>query len=268
MRKLIAAAAAAIALSFLPAAQGQVFSLGVATPGLSIGINMPVYPSLVRVPGYPVYWDPRAPYNYFFYDGLYWVFIDDNWYASDWYDGPWRIVAPDYVPVYILRVPVRYYRHPPPYFRRWAPAAAPHWGEHWGPDWQRQHRDWNRWDRHAAPAPAPLPRYQQQYRGDRYPQAIDQQQAIRERRYRYQPREPVARQHFQQPPPQVHERPQPRPSAQPQRRVQAQPYMQAQPYAQPQPQPRMQPHVQRAPQPQERPHRERSNGRDERDERR
>ena len=40
----------------------------------SIGINVPVYPRLVRVPGYPVYYDPRAQSNYFFYDGLYWVY--------------------------------------------------------------------------------------------------------------------------------------------------------------------------------------------------
>jgi hypothetical protein len=255
MRKLIIAAA--IAFSFLPAAQSQTFSLGVSTPGLSIGINMPSYPALVAIPGYPVYWDPRAPYNYFFYDGLYWVFIDDNWYASDWYNGPWRVVAPEYVPVYILRVPVRYYHRPPPYFRRWAPTSAPHWGEHWGPDWERQHRDWNRWDRHAAPPPAPLPRYQREYRGERYPHAPEQQQQIREQQYRYQPREPVAREHFREAPPQM----------QPQPRVQQQ-APRPQPYVQQQAQP--QPHMQRAPQQQGEPRgrgpedgdRHRGNGRD------
>ncbi|HTH79085.1 MAG TPA: hypothetical protein VL593_08915 [Ramlibacter sp.] len=205
MRKLILAAA--IAFSFLPAAQSQ-------TVSLNIGINMPSYPALAPIPGYPVYWDPRAPYNYFFYDGLYWVFIDDNWYASDWYNGPWRFVAPEYVPVYVLRVPVRYYHRPPAYFRRWAPGGAPHWGEHWGPDWERQHHDWNRWDRHATPAPAPLPHYQREYRGERYPHAPEQQQQIREQQYRYQPREPAVRQHFQEAP-QMQPVPQPRMQPQP-----------------------------------------------------
>jgi hypothetical protein len=231
MRKLIIAAA--IAFSFVPAAQSQVFSLGVSTPGVSIGINMPSYPSLVPIPGYPVYWDPRAPYNYFFYDGLYWIFIDDNWYASDWYDGPWRIVAPEYVPVYILRVPVRYYHRPPPYFRGWAAGAPPRWGEHWGPEWNRQHRDWNHWDHRAAPAPAPLPQYQRQYRGERYPRAAEQQQQIREQQYRYQPHEPVARQHFQEPAPQMQPRvQQQRPQQQPQQpppQMQRAPQQQAEP---------------------------------------
>ena len=43
-------------------------------PSINIGINVPVYPELVLVPGYPVYYDPRADWNYFFYDGLYWVY--------------------------------------------------------------------------------------------------------------------------------------------------------------------------------------------------
>jgi hypothetical protein len=30
-------------------------SIGVGLPGVSIGINLPVYPQLVRVPGYRVY---------------------------------------------------------------------------------------------------------------------------------------------------------------------------------------------------------------------
>lgn len=216
MRRLLVAAA--LALSLVPAARAQV--------SVSIGINVPAYPQLVPIPGYPVYWDPRAPANYFFYDGLFWVFVGDNWYASEWYDGPWRLVLPEYVPVYVLRVPVRYYRHPPPYFRRWPGNAPPHWGEHWGPQWERQRGGWNRWDRHAVPAPAPLPQYQRQYRGDRYPRAIEQQQSIRQNHYGYQPREPVVRQQFREAAPP------------PQRAPQVQ-----------QPQVQQPPHVQRAPQP-------------------
>jgi len=58
------------------------------SPGISIGVNVPVYPNLVRVPGYPVYYAPNLNANYFFYDGLYWVFINGDWYASPWYNGP------------------------------------------------------------------------------------------------------------------------------------------------------------------------------------
>jgi len=60
---------------------GQV-SVGIALPGVSIGINVPVYPELVRVPGYPVYYAPQLGANFFFYDGMYWVYQGDDWYAS------------------------------------------------------------------------------------------------------------------------------------------------------------------------------------------
>lgn len=66
---------------------------------------------LVQVPNYPVYYAPRQRTNYFFYDGMYWVYHDD-----DWYNGPWWRTAPEYVPEYVLRVPVRDYRRPPAYF--------------------------------------------------------------------------------------------------------------------------------------------------------
>src|SRR5258706_15841132 len=93
--------------------------------GVSIGINLPVYPEFVQVPGYPVYYAPRVNSNYFFYDGLYWVYLGDNWYASEWYNGPWALVAPEVVPLYILRIPVRYYRRPPAFFRGWRADAPP-----------------------------------------------------------------------------------------------------------------------------------------------
>jgi hypothetical protein len=194
---------AALALSILlgaaNSATAQVsIGIGISVPGVSIGINMPAYPEFVRVPNYPVYYAPRLQTNFFFYDGMYWVYQQDNWYASSWYDGPWYAVAPQAVPLFVLRIPVRYYRSPPTYFRGWRPDAPPRWGEHWGNDWSRQRSGWDRWDRRAAPAPAPLPSYQRQYSGDRYPRVEQQQQALQSRNYRYQPREAVVRQHVQQ----------------------------------------------------------------------
>jgi hypothetical protein len=172
-------------------------SIGIGLPGVSIGINLPVYPELVPVPGYPVYYAPRLNSNFFFYDGMYWVYQGDNWYASSWYNGPWGLVGPQYVPLYILRVPVRYYRSPPPYFRGWQSDAPPRWGQHWGREWEQQRHGWDRWDRKSAPAPAPLPVYQRQYSGDRYPR-VEQQQELRSKNYRYQPHDPVVRQHYQE----------------------------------------------------------------------
>ena len=173
-------------------------SIGIGTPHLSIGINLPLYPELVPVPGYPVYYAPLLNANYFFYDGMYWVYQDDNWYASSWYNGPWGFVEPYYVPLFILRVPVRYYRQPPVYFRGWRANAPPRWGHHWGPDWEQQRRGWDRWQRSSAPKRAPLPAYQRQYSGERYPHQVEEQHTLRSQQYRYQPRDKAVREHFQQ----------------------------------------------------------------------
>ena len=183
-----------IALSMLPflvtPARAQI-SVGIGMPGIDIGINVPVYPNLVPVPGYPVYYDPRADSNYFFYDGMYWVYREDNWYASDWYNGPWRSVGPEDVPLFVLRVPVWYYRQPPAYFHGWVGDAAPRWGEHWGRGWEARRAGWDHWDRRSAPRAAPLPAYQARYSGDRYPREMDQQRSIRTENYHYQPRAAV-----------------------------------------------------------------------------
>lgn len=173
----------------------------VSLPGVSIGINLPIYPELVLLPGSPVYYAPRTNANYFFYDGLYWVYNDDNWYSSDWYNGPWQTVGPQSVPLFVLRIPVRYFRRPPAYFRGWRADAPPRWGERWGADWEGQHRGWNRWNRHDVPRAAPPPTYQKKYSGSHYPGAPEKQQAIRSQHYRYQPREAVARERFSQPAP-------------------------------------------------------------------
>ena len=172
-------------------------SVGIGLPSVSIGINLPLFPELVRVPGHPVYYAPRMNSNYFFYDGMYWVYQGDNWYASSWYNGPWGVVGPEVVPLFVLRIPVRYYRVPPAYFQGWRRDAPPRWNEHWGRGWEQQRSGWDKWDRKSAPAPAPLPVYQRQYSGDRYPR-VEQQPALHSQNYRYQPRDAVVRQHYQE----------------------------------------------------------------------
>jgi hypothetical protein len=186
-----------LALAGIAPAAAQV-SFGFSSGPVSIGINVPVYPSLVPVPGYPVYYAPGLPTNYFFYDGLYWVFDNGNWYQSSWYNGPWYPVAPDAVPLYVLRVPVRYYRHPPGFFHGWRADAPPRWDEHWGRGWAEHHRDWNHWDRGHAPARAPLPSYQRRYAGANYPHNEQQAREQHAREYRYQPRDHVVQQHYEQ----------------------------------------------------------------------
>lgn len=172
-------------------------SINFEMPSVSIGINVGDYPEMVQVPDYPVYYAPRLGFNFFFYDGLYWAFQRDEWYASSWYNGPWGMVDRYAVPYYILRVPVRYYRDPPQYFRGWSHDAPPRWGQHWGNQWQERRRGWDQWDHKSAPRPAPLPVYQRQYSGDRYPHA-EQQHELHNKNYRYQPREAVVRESYKQ----------------------------------------------------------------------
>jgi hypothetical protein len=176
----------ALALSGMGYSAGAQINIGL--PSVSIGVNLGGYPDMTEVPGYPVYYAPRLGYNLFFYDGLYWVYSRDGWYSSSWYDGPWDAVEPAYVPLFVLRVPVRYYRDPPAYFGGWSRDNSPRWGEHWGHDWERQHSGWDQWDRHNAPRAAPLPTYQRQYSGNRYPDP-QQQRTLREQNYHYQSRD-------------------------------------------------------------------------------
>lgn len=172
-------------------------SIGISTPNVSIGINLPLYPELVPVPGYPVYYAPQVAANYFFYDGMYWVFWNDNWYASYWYNGPWSYVEPVFVPVFILRIPVRYYVRPPVYFHGWRHDAPPRWGHHWGPNWEKRRHGWDRWNRAYVPPRAPLPTYQRQYSGDRYPR-LEQQRSLQRQHYRYEPRNEKVRRVYRQ----------------------------------------------------------------------
>lgn len=167
-------------------------NIQIGLPGIAIGVNQPVYPQLVLVPGSPVYYVPGGGSNYFFYEGMYWAYEGDGWYASSWFNGPWAQVTPQAVPLFILRVPVRYYGRPPAYFRGWRADRPPRWGEHWGSDWERKHQGWDRWSRISVPRPAPLPAYQKQYSGNRYPQA-EMQHALQVRNYGYQIRDAAAR---------------------------------------------------------------------------
>jgi hypothetical protein len=194
MRKLLLAicfVCIGSAVALAPAAAQPQFNVGFNGGGVNIGINVGAYPRLVPIPGYPVYYAPQVNANYFFYDGRFWTYVDDNWYTSAWYDGPWQFVPPEAVPLYVLRIPVRYYRRPPPYFHAWAASAPPRWGEHWGRSWEQRRRGWDRWDHRAVPRLAPLPTYQRHYAGNRYPRA-DQQQALHAHNYGYQRREGAA----------------------------------------------------------------------------
>src|ERR1019366_8785318 len=102
--KLVLLSTLSILTCAMAPASAQQVSIGFWSPNVSIGINLPMYPDMVPVPGYPVYYAPGLNSNYFFYDGMYWVYQGDNWYASSWYNGPWGLVAPEVVPLFVLRI--------------------------------------------------------------------------------------------------------------------------------------------------------------------
>jgi hypothetical protein len=159
-----------------------------------IGVDIAAFPRMIAVPGYPVYYAPDVRANYFFYDGLFWVFnVDDGyWYSSSWYNGPWVVVEPDYVPQPILVVPYRYYHVRPAYWGGWAYDRPPRWDVYWGPRWVEHHHDWNHWDRNRRWTAAPLPVFQRDFPRNRYP-APAQQVTIYKERYNYKPRDVVVR---------------------------------------------------------------------------
>ncbi len=167
--------------------------ISIGLPAVHIDLGVRSYPTLEVVSGYPVYYAPNLRSNFFFYDGMYWVYDEDDWYTSSWYDGPWDHVDRYDVPVFVLRIPVRYYRNPPRHFHGWRADAPPRWSEHWGRDWQKRRAGWDRWN-HKSPPRAPRPDYQRNYSGDRYPRGEPRRQ-IETRNYRYQPRDAVVRRH-------------------------------------------------------------------------
>lgn len=157
----------------------------------SIGIHLSAYPQLILVRDLPVYYAPRLNYNFFFHDGSFWVYKGEHWYTSTWYNGPWLKATRDVVPLYVLRVPVAYYRARPQHFRGWLANASPRWGERWGKEWERARPGWDRWDRSTVPAPAPVPFFQRRYAGASYPEFAEQALLTR-RHYNYQPQENIA----------------------------------------------------------------------------
>ncbi len=115
---------------------------------VDIGIHFPAPPPLVVVPQVPAVryvQAPAAPGNLFAYNGQYWAFADGGWYVSAGYNGPWIVVAPQYVPRPVLLVPVQYYHVPPGHWKKWERGRPPHWQEDWGPEWADK-RDWKHRD--------------------------------------------------------------------------------------------------------------------------
>jgi hypothetical protein len=110
--------------------------LAQAQVSVDIGIHLGSPPQLVAVPSSPVMYAPAVTGNFFFYAGQYYVYRRGAWYAGPRHDGPWAVVRPEFVPRPILSVPVKYYRVPPPEWKRWHAEAAPRWQPTYGRRWE------------------------------------------------------------------------------------------------------------------------------------
>jgi len=116
-----------------------------AAVNVNIGINLGAPPSLTVVPGTPVAYAPMVPGNYFAYGGQYYVFANGVWYVSGGYNGPWVLLAPQYVPRPLLAIPVQYYHIRPRAWAQWRPEAPPRWTSDWGRRWTEER------DHHGGP---------------------------------------------------------------------------------------------------------------------
>lgn len=126
----------AVLLGFVLVAPAQ------AQVQVDIGIHLPALPRLVVVPQVPgVQYVPAAPGNLFYYNDQYWVFANGLWHVSRGYNGPWIVVAPQFVPRPVLLVPVRYYPVRPGHWQRWVDHYPPRWHHDWGRDWAHK-REW------------------------------------------------------------------------------------------------------------------------------
>jgi hypothetical protein len=134
-----------------------------------------------------------------FYDGLYWVYRNGNWYASYWYNGPWGWSSPTPFRPMSCAFPCATTATVRSVFSStWRVDAPPRWVEVWGPEWEQRRSGWDRWNRSAAPAPAHCRSISgstpatgiRRSRNSRY---------LQSRYYSFQPRDPVVRQYYSAP---------------------------------------------------------------------
>lgn len=129
-RMMVAALTALALVGAAGTAQSQV--------SVNIGINLPAPPPLVAIPETPVMYAPSVEANYFFYGGQFYVFTNGAWYVGHSHNGPWVVLAPEFVPRPILSVPVRYYHVPPGEWRHARREGPPQWAPHYGRRWEEE----------------------------------------------------------------------------------------------------------------------------------
>jgi hypothetical protein len=114
---MLAAAAAMLVTTTLATAQDVKIDIGIGVP--PIVLTTP--PSLVVVPGTPVYYAPDVSANLFFYKGRYYTVANGVWSMAPAYGGPWAVIQIGQVPAPVVAVPVEYYKIPPGQLKKHGP---------------------------------------------------------------------------------------------------------------------------------------------------
>jgi hypothetical protein len=132
----VAVAASALAGMPVPVRADSV-SIGVnigTPPPPPPAIVLPAPPSLVVVPGTPVYYAPSLSINFFAYGGRYYTHHNGAWFSATVHNGAWTFIAAERVPHPVLAVPVAYYKVPPGHLKKGGGGGPPPWaGQGKGP---------------------------------------------------------------------------------------------------------------------------------------
>jgi hypothetical protein len=114
---MLAAAAAMLVTTTLATAQDVKIDIGIGVP--PIVLTTP--PSLVVVPGTPVYYAPDVSANLFYYKGRYYTVANGVWSMAPAYGGPWAVIQIGQVPPPVVAVPVKDYKIPPGQLKKHGP---------------------------------------------------------------------------------------------------------------------------------------------------
>jgi len=114
---MLAAAAAMLVTTTLATAQDVKIDIGIGVP--PIVLTTP--PSLVVVPGTPVYYAPDVSANLFCYKGRYYTVANGVWSMAPAYGGPWAVIQIGQVPAPVVALPVEYYKIPPGQLKKHGP---------------------------------------------------------------------------------------------------------------------------------------------------
>ncbi len=119
---------------------------GIAGVNVNVNINAPLPPLVVPapphvlpIPGTYAYFAPDVDVDIIFYQGAWYRPHEGRWYRSSEYNGSWRPVPHERVPMVLINLPQGYRHMPPGHERIPYGQVKKHWRT-----WERE----KHWDRH------------------------------------------------------------------------------------------------------------------------